>query len=494
MDGYKNEMDLLDIAPSVYGAALAAVDAARLVETNVLRDGEELRILGEIFELSSFENVRLMAFGKAAAGMAEALADILGARLTGGLVVTPAPETGRRGASRRPRKGKIIPGPAGEFRSHPQLEYLEAPHPLPDERSVEAARRALDMAGRAGGQDLIFICISGGGSSLLCLPVDGITLEEKKAVTQDLLKAGADIRELNAVRKHLSGIKGGRLAKAASPATVINLIISDVNGDDPETIASGPAHWDSSTFADARDVLKKYRLWDDRPPSVRKFIEAGVRADEPETLKNGDPVFEHVRTFVIGNNLTALRAARREAEHLGFEPFILTSTDEGEARQAAKDYVAFIASLACSMSTAPKPVCLLAGGELTVSVRGKGRGGRNMEFVLAALVEMQNVGLGGALPGSYASPEDGAGLAGNRPFEWLILSLGTDGIDGPTDAAGAWVDRSTLDRARELGVDPQKSLDGNDSYSFFNRTGNLIVTGPTGTNVCDLRVFLLRPE
>jgi glycerate 2-kinase len=259
-------------------------------------------------------------------------------------------------------------------------------------------------------------------------------------------------------------------------------------------IASGPSHWDSSTFADARDILQKYRLWDGCLPSVRKLIENGIRGEEPETLKSDDPVFESVHTFVIGNNLTALRGARREAERLGFEPFVLTSSDEGEARKGARDYVAFIASLACSMSAAPKPVCLLAGGELTVSVKGQGTGGRNMEFVLASLVEMQKEGFGQVFCGTCALPEDRGGLGGNRPFEWLILSLGTDGIDGPTDAAGAWADAVTVERARGLGLDPQKYIDDNDSYSFFQKTGNLIVTGPTGTNVCDVRMFLIVPR
>jgi glycerate-2-kinase len=373
------------------------------------------------------------------------------------------------------------------------LEYVEAAHPLPDERSVKAARRALDLASKAGVKSLVIFCISGGASSLLCLPADGIALDEKKSVTGDLLRAGASIRELNIVRKHLSGIKGGRLAKAASPAKVINLIISDVNGDDLETIASGPTHWDSSTFAEARDVLEKYGLWASAPASVRKLVEEGVRGDEPETLKSGDAVFENVHSFVIGNNLTALRGARREAERLGFEPFVLTSSDEGEARKAARDYVAFIASLACSMSAAPKPTCLVAGGELTVTVKGKGTGGRNMEFVLAALGEMRKEGLGQAFCGTCELPSDGGGQGGTRPFDWLVLSIGTDGIDGPTDAAGAWADPSTLERARELGLDLEKYLSDNDSYSFFKKTGNLIVTGPTGTNVCDVRIFLLRP-
>jgi glycerate 2-kinase len=470
----KGEMTLLEAARSICTAALDAVDPGWLVRTNVVRDGDGLRVVGETFDLSSFENVRLIAFGKAAAGMAEALAEILGDRLSDGLVITPAPANPQDGS-----QPDLAPAPAATKGSPGvKTEYLEAAHPVPDDRSVEAARRALALAEKAGAKDLVFVCISGGGSSLLCLPAEGLALKDKTVLTRDLLRAGASIRELNVVRKHLSGIKGGGLAKAAFPATLVSLLISDVNGDDLETIASGPTYWDSSTFADAREILERYGLWQKAPASVRARIEAGERGEAPETLKSDDPVFENAHALVIGNNLTALRGARRRAEGLGFEPFILTSTDEGEACKAAHDYAAFIAGLACSMSTAPRPVCLLAGGELTVEVRGKGKGGRNTEFVLASLLEFA---------------EEEVASAVSPGLEWLVLSMGTDGVDGPTDAAGAWADGATLDRAKLLGLDAEKHLDENDSYSFFEKTGNLVITGPTGTNVCDVRVFLIRP-
>ncbi|HVP90294.1 MAG TPA: DUF4147 domain-containing protein [Terriglobales bacterium] len=468
-------MGLFEAAQTISEAAFWAVEPGRLVKANVLRDGDGLKILGERFELASFDHVWIIAFGKAAAGMAEALADVLDDRLTAGVVVIPRA------------------GTQGDVTRDYRLQYFEAAHPLPDERSVEAARRVMDAAAKAGANDLVLACVSGGGSSLLCLPAEGVTLDEKRAVTGGLLRSGAGIREFNAVRKHLSAIKGGRLALAAAPASVVNLIVSDVNGDDPGTVASGPTHWDGSTYADARDVLERYGLWRGAPEAVRRLIERGVRGEAPETPKSDDPVFGRVHSFVIGNNLTALRGARREAERLGFEPFILTASDEGEARQAARDYVAFIASLACSTSTAPKPACLLAGGEVTVSVRGPGKGGRNMEFVLAALAEMRQEGLGGVFCGTCAVPEEGGGQAGSRPFDWLIMSLGTDGADGSTDAAGAWADGATLERARELGLDLDTALAENDSYSYFSKTGNLVFTGPTGTNVCDVRIFLIRP-
>jgi glycerate-2-kinase len=488
MGGEPGHSSLIDNARAIYEAALMAADPGRLIKASLSLEGDGLRILGENFDLAEFENLYVIAFGKAAAGMAGGLVEVLGDRLSGGLVVSPSTDAGEAGPS---------PGLDAHRAAAPanvaRLEEMKASHPLPDDTSVEAARRALELAERAREKDLVLLAISGGGSALLCLPAAGITVDEKKAVTLGLLRAGASIRELNIVRKHLSGIKGGRLAKAAFPATVITLVISDVAGDDLETIASGPAHWDSSTFAEAHGVLAKYGLWESFPPSVRKHVERGMRGEEPETLKSDDPVFKNVHEHVIGNNLTALRGARREAERRGFEPFILTSEDAGEARAAARSYAAFIASLACSVSGAPVPFCLLAGGELTVSVTGKGIGGRNTEFVLAALLEMRKESLGPSFCGTCALPEDRGGLAGNRPLDWLVLSLGTDGIDGPTDAAGAWADAATFDRASALGLDPEKFLGENDSYSFFEKTGNLIVTGPTGTNVCDVRLFLIAP-
>ncbi len=444
------EGGFLSDAEAIWRAAIAAVAPERLVRESVVREGDLVRIKGTTLDLAGFERIFLVAFGKAAGAMSGALADILGERLTSGLVVVPGPGV----------------------KTVPKLEILEASHPIPDAGSVEAARRALEIAGKAGEKDLVFVCISGGGSSLLTLPAEGITLEKKRRLTDDLLRAGATIDELNAVRKHLSAVKGGRLAKAAFPATVVTLVLSDVVGDDPGTIASGPTHWDLSTFADARGVLERYGLWDSAPALVRARLEEGSRGEIEETLKEGDPVFARASTFIVGANMTALRAAKHEAESRGFETAFLSSSDSGEARKVAANYAAFMAAMACSAASLPRPLCLLAGGELTVTVKGRGRGGRNTEFVLAALIEMGKI--------------DAEGL------DWLILSLGTDGIDGPTDAAGAWADTATAGCARALRLDPAAYLDDNDSYSFFKQTGYLIVTGPTGTNVMDLRVFLLR--
>ena len=439
-----------DDAEAIWRAALAAVDPWGLVRESVERRGDVVTVKGKEFELAAYERVFIVSFGKAAAAMGEALAEVLDERLTSGLVV--------------------VPWPVGKESS--RLEYIEASHPVPDARSVEAGRRVLEIASQAGEKDLLFVCISGGGSSLLTLPAEGITLEKKRRLTEDLLRAGATIQELNIVRKHLSGIKGGQLARAAFPAAVVTLVISDVIADDLGTIASGPTYWDDSTFAEARAILECYDLWDSSPAMVRARIEDGERGRVPETLKDGDPAFTRVSTFIVGDNLTALRAAKHEAEKRGFEPIFLSSSDGGEARRTAAGYAAFLAELACSASMLPRPLCLLAGGELTVTVKGRGRGGRNTEFVLASLVDMEKAEV--------------------ESLDWLILSLGTDGIDGPTDAAGAWADARTIKTARALGLNAREYLDDNDSYGFFKQTGNLIMTGPTGTNVMDLRIFLLR--
>jgi len=437
-------------AEAIWRAALAAVDPWTLIRAGVERQGDRLKIKDREIDLSAYERVFLIAFGKAAPAMGEALAAVLDERLTAGLVV--------------------VPWPVGKEAS--RLEYLEASHPIPDSRSVEAARRALEIAGQAGEKDLVFVCISGGGSSLLALPAEGITLDKKRRLTDDLLRSGANIQELNVVRKHLSAIKGGQLARAAFPAVVLTLVISDVVGDDLGTIASGPTYWDDSTFADARAILERYGLWDGAPAMVRARLEDGAAGRVPETLKAGDPVFARASAFIIGDNMTALRAAKHEAEKRGLEPIFLASAEGGEARRAASSFTAFMKELACSASYLPRPLCLLAGGELTVTVKGRGRGGRNTEFVLASIVELER--------------DEVEGL------DWLILSLGTDGIDGTTDAAGAWADPRTVKTARALGLNPVEYLEDNDSYAFFKQTGNLIMTGPTGTNVMDLRVFLLR--
>ena len=449
-------LSLPAVARKIFSAALREVAADRLVRRSVRRQGSKLVIQGRVFDLDSYERVFLIAIGKASPYMAKSLARILGSRLTEGIAVC--------GPGQRISADKVI--------------CLPAAHPLPDGRSVLAARKIVSLANKAGPKDLVFILISGGASAQVCLPRQPVTLADKRRVTDALLRAGANIVELNTVRKHLSKIKGGRLAEVACPAAVVNLVVSDVLGNDLETIASGPTHWDSTTFADARRIMKQYGLWTKAPASVRAVIQAGLSGGIPETLKKGDRVFRKVSTFIIGDNEMALKVASAQAKALGFRPVILCSGDSGEAREAASSYASAAAKIARSDPAGKASLCLLAGGELTVTVKGKGRGGRNTEFVLAALLEFMK------------KPTFQRAKTGGRAGEFLVASLGTDGRDGPTDAAGAWANAATALRAARRGLSSAEYLERNDSYSFFKNTGGLIVIGPTRTNVMDLRLIL----
>lgn len=444
-----------------------AVRPDRLIHENLKRDGDRLEIQGRTFDLAEFGAVDIIAFGKAAPGMAAAVTDILGDRVRRGVVVG-------------------LPGFAFD---DPRFERFEASHPLPDERSEAAARAALELARRAGPYDLLVLLVSGGGSSLLCAPLPGLSLADKMCVTRELLVRGADIRELNIVRKHLSAVKGGRLVLAGE-ARVVNLIISDVVGDDPEVIASGPGYGDSSTFADAARILAKYDFYETGPAGVKAVIDRGLAGGLEETLKKNDAAFNRVSAFLVGRNAVALAAARREAEAAGFKAIVLAGADSGEAREAAFRYIPSLLAEVRSGGRGDRPLALIAGGEHTVTVRGKGLGGRNQEFVLAVLVELERR----ARAGGRSDPETFGEFLKNGRLngrDWLVLSLGTDGVDGPTEAAGAWVGPETLVKLRPLGLSLAVRLDDNDSYSVFQKTGGLIVTGPTGTNVMDIRLVLV---
>jgi hydroxypyruvate reductase len=317
--------------------------------------------------------------------------------------------------------------------------------------------------------DLVIFLVSGGGSALLPLPVEGVTLVEKQATTHELLSCGASIQEINTLRKHLSRIKGGGLAKIVYPATLVSLILSDVIGDPLDAIASGPTVPDSTTYEDCAWILNKYELWGKIPPSVASHIRAGMEGKKEETLKEGDPPFAKVYNLIVGNNLLAMTAAKKAAQALGYRTLLLSSLVEGETREVAKVHAAIAKEVLLSGNPIPPPACILSGGETTVTLKGKGKGGRNQEFALAAALE----------------------IAGWK--EVLMMSAGTDGTDGPTDAAGAFADGKTVTRAKTMGLDPWSFLKENDSYSFFQRIGDLLTIGPTGTNVMDLRVMLVTP-
>ncbi|HLO77359.1 MAG TPA: glycerate kinase [Magnetospirillum sp.] len=378
--------------------------------------------------------------GKGAAAMAQAVEQVWPGPLAG-LVVT--------------RYGHGCPTDA--------IKVVEAGHPNPDEASQTAARRILAMAAELGEDDLLLCLISGGGSALMALPAPGLTLDDKKAVTRELLRCGAAIDEINAVRKHLSAIKGGRLAAAAWPAPVATLMISDVPGDDPSVIASGPTVADPSTFADARAVLAKYAIA--VPERVRRHLDAAVE----ESPKPGDVRLSRSAATLIATPQAALEAAAEAARVAGVTPVILGNAIEGEAREVARVMAAMARQAAGHGQPAAAPCVLLSGGETTVTVRGSGRGGRNAEFLLALAVAL-----------------------GGHPKVWAI-ACDTDGIDGTEDNAGAILTPDTLARAAAIGLDAKARLADNDGYGFFAGLGDLVVTGPTRTNVNDFRALLILP-
>jgi glycerate-2-kinase len=438
---------LLDI----FNAAIAAVDPYQTVKKALKIEGNRLSAgAGNDYSLDQFDRIVVVGAGKAAAPMARAAEESLGDRITGGLIV-------------------VRYGQAGFLR---RIDQREASHPIPDQAGVEATRRILDMVQGARERTLVICLLSGGGSSLLVQPMPGISLEAKQRVTELLLRAGATIHEMNTVRKHLSRVKGGWLSETAYPATVLTLLISDVIGNALDIIASGPTAPDSSTYSDAAAVIEKYGLRQVLPAAVTSRIERGVKGEEAETPKSPEPCFSKTRNVIIGGIDMALAAARDRAAALGMSSHIVTAELQGEAREAAR----LLAGNARESRSALRPGeqrCLLSGGETTVTVRGSGLGGRNQELALAFAREIDGV----------------PGIA--------LLSAGTDGIDGPTDAAGAMVDGTTAGMAREQGLDPATYLERNDSYSFFKRldllagSGSHVVTGPTGTNVMDLQVICI---
>jgi glycerate 2-kinase len=403
-------------------------------------NGRVIRAGRKRYNLAAFDRIQVIGAGKAGAAMARAVERLLGRRISGGLVNVP---DGVAQPLHRTPLHRIQLNPCG--------------HPIPDERGVEGARRILEIARSAGPRDLLIALISGGASAMLPAPAPPLTLGGKQALTRQLLTSGATIHELNTVRKHLSLMKGGQLAQAAFPATVIALLLSDVVGDDPGVIGSGPTVPDPSTVADAVSVLKKYGL--------------GPLEALHETPKPGDPVFARSRHAIVGSNKQAIAAAEACARGLGYRTMVLSTTIEGEAREIARMHAAIAQEVLTSSRPLRRPACLLSGGETTVTVRGSGLGGRNQEFVLAAILALDQAG------------------AGAGPV--TILSGGTDGIDGPTNAAGAIADSGTLARAASLGLDARRFLDDNDSYHFFEPLDALLKTGPTGTNVADVRVLLI---
>lgn len=425
--------------------ALKAADPKRIMKSKISLRDSVLCVDGYSFDLKKFRNVYVIGGGKASGSMAEALEEIVGNHITFGLINVP------RGDK---HKTSIV-------RLH------EASHPVPDETGVEGARRMMEITEEADKEDLIICLISGGGSSLMPLPRGEITIADKRKITEELLKCGATINEINTVRKHLSEFKGGWLAKKAFPATILNLILSDVLGDPLDFIASGPTVPDSTTFSDAVKVLKKYGLWEKTPESVRKVLSNGEKGLIPETPKAGDEVFKKVFNVVIGNNRYSSMAACEALKSDGLNTILLTALLEGEARHAGTMLASVALEVIASENPVRKPAGVVAGGETTVTVLGEGLGGRNQEIALAAALK----------------------LCGREGI--VAASISTDGVDGPTDAAGALADGKTLIRAEKKGLSAEEYLAENDSYRFFSKLEDLVFTGPTGTNVNDISVFVI---
>jgi hydroxypyruvate reductase len=418
-------------ALQIFRAALEAAEPQAAVLRQLRSDGRTLIAGRERYRLTDIDRIFVVGAGKAGAAMASAVERLLGRRITDGLVNVPD------GVTARVRR----------------IRLQQARHPLPDQRGVEGAKQIAAMAQSAGERDLVICVISGGASALLPAPVPGLTLEQKQTITRTLINGGATIHELNTVRKHLSMIKGGQLASLAAPARVIALILSDVIGDDLDVIGSGPTVADRSTVANAQAVLQKYGVAD-----------PGVFCETPKSTQG-------VQNLIVGSNALAINAAAAKAKELGYKPLVLSTFIEGETRDVAAMHAAIAKEILATDRPARRPVCVLSGGETTCTVHGSGVGGRNQEFVLAAAIALQG------------APH------------LLILSAGTDGIDGPTDAAGAYADGSTVARAAALGLDARAYLANNDSYHFFEPLNALLKTGPTGTNVMDVRLLLLdRPR
>lgn len=454
----RNKLQLLENTPSqklrrlrrdaldILEAAVEEVDPRRAILRHITREGNLLRACGIELDMGRFRRILVVGGGKAGGAMAEALEELIGDKITAGVV-------------------NILRGTKIGY-SYDRIELREASHPIPAEDGVRGVTKMLELIKGLNQDDLVIVLISGGGSALMADPAEGVNLEELRELTEMLLRCGATINELNAVRKHLSMIKGGQLARRAYPATILGLIISDVVGDPLDVIASGPTAPDPTTFKDAYEILRKYGLWDRVAESIRSRITAGLKGMVEETPKPGDKIFNRVFNLIVGSNMTAAKAAASKASTLGYKTLILSTRVEGEARHVGKVYGGVASEVAASGNPIPPPAALVLGGETTVTVTGKGKGGRNQEAALSSAYKIEGLNA-------------------------VIACLATDGIDGPTDAAGAIVDGTTINRAEAIGVSPEEYLRENDSYSFFKRLGDLIITGPTGTNVNDLAVILV---
>lgn len=436
---------LRDDAREIFFAGVKSADPFAAVTTAVQRRNNRLHVEQRTYDLSGFDNISIAGCGKAAARMALALETLLGDRLSRGIVIVKY----------------------GHQLALEKIQVLEAGHPIPDQSGLDGAHQVIELARSSGERDLLLLLLSGGGSALLPCPAEGLTLADKQRTTGILLKSGAAIQEINAVRKHISRIKGGRLAQLAAPSQMISLILSDVVNDSLEAIASGPTVADPSTYGDCLRIIEHYNIRRQIPAAVLELLERGALGEIEETPKAGDPVFQRVHNVIVGSNRLALAAARQRAEALGYHASIASNSIDGESRAVAKSYGEHIKQIVRTKKPLARPVCFISGGETTVTVRGDGLGGRNQEFALAAAIEIDGLD------------------------DVVVLSADSDGTDGPTDAAGGIVDGATITRAKAKDLDATMFLARNDAYHFLRATGDLFVTGPTLTNVMDLQIALM---
>jgi len=429
----------------IFKNAIKTVQAETAVKRHCRLSLRQLEINGSLFDLAQYQHIYVIGAGKASAHMGKAIEDLLLPEITEGLIVV--------------KYGHALP--------LKKIRVIEAGHPMPDGNGVKGARNILKLAEKATKNDLIICLISGGGSALLSLPARPLTLSDKQNTIKTLFACGASIEEINTLRKHMSMIKGGKLAQKAYPAALITLMLSDVIGDRADIIASGPAVPDPGTFQDCMAIIDQYDIKDKMPARVIELITKGISGKIDETPKPGDPVFSSSAHLVIANNKIALSEAKRVSESLGYHTMILSSMIAGNTREAALFHAAIAKEIRKSGNPVPSPACILSGGETTVILKGNGLGGRNQEFALASAIDLKN------------------------EKNIVVLSAGTDGTDGPTDAAGAVIDTTLMQKAIALGIRPGDYLKNNDSFHFFQKTNGLLFTGPTGTNVMDLRIILV---
>jgi glycerate-2-kinase len=432
------------ILKALIQSSLVAADSGNPMKQTIIRKDDQLCVNTFRYDLSKYQRVVCVGAGKASGRMAGTLEQILGEHLEGGMVIV--------------KDGYGVPTQI--------VRLVEASHPLPDARGVRATKQILKIVKTLTKQDLLIVLLSGGASSLLCAPTLGLTLSDKRRTTNMLLRCGATIHELNTVRKHLSAVKGGQLAQATS-AKILTLIMSDVLGDDLATIGSGPTVPDPTTFQEAKNILKHYHIWNRIPERVRNHLDQAIRGHIPETWKNRTRHSSRSRSMILASNQTAVDGAAKEAKRLGLRPYILEAPLKGEAKDLGKILGAMAKDIRDFGNPVRPPACLIAGGEPTVTVTGKGKGGRAQECALAAAQEL-------------------AGLP-----NVVVAGFGTDGTDGPTEVAGAMVDGKTVQRAKKKGVSIENMLKEHDSYTFFNQVGGHIITGPTRTNVNDIYLMLV---